>query len=509
VHQWHVRSLRHHEPLPLTYERRKTHTMSSMKILTVALLPLIVAGCTSQQKSVPAAATQKTSTASAVHVAGDLTPTRLVSLKVPRPTEPALLQGSDPLAPLKGFDPATPAEPVIGRDVHKVMKGDPSTFLLPVDAPLGARVIVRPIDPTVNLTTVHLVSAATGAQLDLARDDGTMGINVAHGGAPTTAPAGAPQDGRNTPIPMASGPLAREPGFEPLALQSRLLSFDVPFQPGMVRVVVPPAVAASGIVVELQQPNSHVTFSGVPDDLGHGFGDTVTVTCGLLSDTAPIDGATVTGWVELPGHVQGPSLTFTAAGGGQYVASLPLNSSDQSMIGAWGLHLQATGTQNGVPFEKEIEHGFGYWPAHAQMTALGAPVVVRGADGLVDSVSFDVDVHTLVDDRFSVRGTLTYTDAQGAEHPLASAQTGQVIAAGDGTITLRFDASALALAKVSGPFNLRDVALVSQGVGITEHRIGRGLEIATPLIAANELRYPKQIPFSAQDMMDNGDLPKP
>jgi hypothetical protein len=399
---------------------------------------------------------------------------------------------------------------VVGRDIHKLMKGtDRSAFLLPVDAPVGARVIVRAVDPTVSLTTVHLVDAVTGAQLDMARDDGTMGINVTHGTASQTPPAGAPQDGRQAPVPQASGPIEREPGFEPLALQSRVLSFDVPTKPGLVRVQVPAAVAASGIIVELQQPNSHVTLSGVPDDLAHGYGDTAVVTCGLLSDTTAVDGATVTGWVELPGHAHGPDLTFTSSGGGQYVAKLPLNSADQSLIGAWGLHLTATGTANGVAFEREIESGFGFFPAHAQMTAFGSPVIARGADGLVDSVSFDVDVHTLVDDRFSVRGTLTYTDAAGAEHPLASAQTGQNISAGDGTITLRFDAPALALAKVNGPFALRDVALVSQGLGITEHRLGRGLDLATPAIASNEIRFPKVISFSAQDLIDNGDLPRP
>ena len=374
---------------------------------------------------------------------------------------------------------------------------------------MGARVIVRAVDPTVSLTTVHLVDATTGAQLDLARDDGSMAVNVTHGTAPQTAPVGPPQDGRQAPVPQASGPIEREPGFEPLALQSRLLSFDVPTKPGLVRVQVPAAVAASGILVELQQPNSHVTLSGVPDELAHGYGDVAVVTCNLQSDTTALSGATVTGWVELPGHARGASLTFASAGGGQYVAKLPLTSTDQATIGAWGVHLTATGTANGVAFEREIESGFGFFPAHAQMTALGAAVVARAADGLIDSVSFDVDVHTLVDDRFSVRGTLTYTDAAGAEHPLASAQTGQNVGAGDGTITLRFDAPSLALAKVNGPFSLRDVALVSQGLGITEHRIGRALDLTTPAIASNELRFPKVLSFSAQDLIENGDLPRP
>ncbi len=486
--------------------------MSSMKILTVSLLPLIVAACTSQPQKGPATATaQKNPTAAAVRVHGDLVPGKLVSvLPVPRPTELALLHGSDPLAPAKPFGMETPAEPVVGHDIHRLMQGtDPSSFVMPVDAPSGARVIVRAVDTTVNLTTVHLVDVATGTQLDLARDATSMGINVAHGVAPAAGPQGPIQSAHDFPAPQASGTLTREPGFQPLVTNTRILSFDVPTRPGLVRVAVPPAVAASGIIVELQQPNSHVALSGVADELAHGYGDTVTITCGVQLDSTGVDGATLTGWAELPGHVHGPSITFSSAGGGQYVAHVPLDRTDAGSVGAWGLHLTATGTANGVPFERELEAGFGYFPSHAQMTAVGSAVVERAGDGLVDSVSFDVDVQTLVDDRFSVRGTLTYTDSEGTEHPLAEAQTGQVVPAGTGTITLRFDATSMALARVNGPFNLRDVALVSQGTATTQHRIGRGLDLVTAPIAASEIRFPTVIAARTQDLIDNGDLPRP
>ena len=54
-------------------------------------------------------------------------PTKLLPLAVPKPTETALLQGSDALAPAKPFTLETPAEAVVGRDIHRMMKGDPST----------------------------------------------------------------------------------------------------------------------------------------------------------------------------------------------------------------------------------------------------------------------------------------------------------------------------------------------------------------------------------------------
>jgi hypothetical protein len=59
---------------------------------------------------------------------------------------------------------------------------------------------------------------------------------------------------------------------------------------------------------------------------------------------------------------------------------------------------------------------------------------------------------------------------------------------------------------VCGPFTLRVFALVSQGNSLTQHRLGRGLEIATPAIAANEIRFPKTLSLQAQDLVRNGDL---
>jgi hypothetical protein len=171
-------------------------------------------------------------------------------------------------------------------------------------------------------------------------------------------------------------------------------------------------------------------------------------------------------------------------------------------VGVWSIHAKAAGTFGGVAFERDVETAFGFYAAHARMTAIGSPQVTRGADGLVDEVSVDVDVQTLEDDRFSVRGTLTYTGSDGQEHPLAEAQTGQTMAAGTGTITLHFS-----LARVSGPFHLRDTALVSQGYVVTQHRLGRGLDLATGPLAAKELRFPTVIPIQAQDLIDNGDLP--
>jgi hypothetical protein len=289
-------------------------------------------------------------------------------------------------------------------------------------------------------------------------------------------------------------------------LPSRQLSFDVPTKPGLVQLDLPPAVIAAGVIVEVQQPNSHIKFTGTSTEMNYGFGDTAEVTFKLANDSTAIDGATLTGYAELPKHEKTPDLTFTALGGGLYKTTIPLASADWKYIGVWGLRVTAKGTSGGVAFERYLETAFGYYPAHAQMTALNVPNVVRGPDGQIDEITVDVDMETLAEDRFSVRGTLTFTGADGQEHPLATAQTGQTVKAGTGTITLHFSAESMALANVDGPFHLRDVALISQAFGLTQHRIGRALDIKTPVIKATEIRYPTTLSIQAQDLVDNGDV---
>lgn len=488
------------------------------KILATSLFALLVAGCSTDRSastSTPNAAAPvggaRVATATATRVRGDLVPTRLVAVKFDPPTEMALLHGSDALAPQKPFTHIQAPEPVVTRDMRRVMAGsDPANYVFALDAPAGAKVVLHPVDPALSLNSVHLVSVATGAQLDAARDISPTSINSRHTPLVADPAADVPQDGKL--LPGLAGPLPsipRDPGFEAPTRDLRVLTFDRPTTPGLVRVVVPADIQAKGVWVEVQQPNTHITLSGVVDELNHGFGDTAEITATLAKDDVPIAGATVDGYIELPDHSNGGALTFTDAGNGKYVAQVPVASADWKFVGVWGVHLHASGGVGPVQFERHTETAFGYYPAHAQIASLATPVVTRGSDGLIDEISFDADIETLATDRFSLKGTLTYTAPDGSEHPLASAQTGQVINEGTGTITLHFDAASLALANVDGPFHLRDVALVSQAAGITQHRIGGGLELVTPALRATEIRFPSVISLQAQDLIDHGDLKLP
>jgi hypothetical protein len=442
---------------------------------------------------------------------GDLVPSRLVPLTIDPPTEMAELHGSDALAPNKPYSFEQPPLPVVARDMRRVIKGtDPASYTFPIDAVVGARVVITVTDETMSIPSAHIVDAASGRQLDRARDVSANNVNSLHQPVVAEASTGPALDGHGFAAADVTGPVPLTPGFEVTAPRMRVLTFDALPAPtaGLVRLVVPAELQASGVWMEVQQPNTHITLSAVTDALNHSFGETAVITATLLDDSTPIDGATVEGNIELPGHADGGTLTFSSVGGGKYVAQVTLGSTDWAHVGVWNMRLHATGAFSGAPFERNVETAFGYYPAHARINALGQPVITRGADGLIDDVSVDADVETLATDRFSLGGTLTYTAADGTEHPLASAQSGKVISKGVGTITLHFDNASIALARMDGPFHVRDVALVSQAAGITQHRIGRALDLVTPPIRAKEIRFPQQISLQAQDLIDNGDLPR-
>ncbi len=463
--------------------------MTSKIALSSSLLALLLAGCSHGNSSggTPLVGAQ-VPTAGAARSQGDLMPTNLVLMPLPKPMPGPVLGGSDALSPHDTFSADAAPTVFSTRTLQRIVTGsDHAAYTFPIDNPLGARVIVRPLDPKVVITSLHMHSVATGLQLDHGRDSQNTMLG-SKAGMPTADPA-----------TQAYAPL----------VNARTLSVDEPMKPGLVQLDIPPELQAVGVVIEVQQPNTLISLTGQADELAYAYGDAATLTFSLANDATPIDGATVTASMELADHSRTTEITLTPAGGGKYTATVPLSFSDAKYVGAWGIHMRATGSFGGVPFERTVEAGLGYWPAHARMTTVGTPVIHRGGDGLIDDVSVDVGIETLADDQLTVRGVLTTTAADGLEHLVATAQTGQVVTHEGGTITLHFGSESLVFANIGGPLHLRDLALVSQGNSITQHRIGRALDLNTPAFAREELRVPPQIPLHVQELIANGDLEGP
>jgi hypothetical protein len=496
-------------------------TTSILAASLLALLALPAAACSTQSAPTPppepSVAPQRVATANAARVRGDVVPSRLVAIAVPKLAGEPALSASSPGMSRKPFSIEPVIERAIQRDFGRVITAadvKDGSVTVPIDAPAGARVIVTARDRTANLARIHLRDA-TGTILDRARDDQSNVVQVNRTRSTRSAKGETPSA---TPTPEHTGTIGsgdvgalvqKEPGFGALALPRRILSIDTPFKGGRVTLDIPAANLGAGIEIDVQQPNSGLVLTGAPHDLNYGFGDTAEVEYTLANGATPIDGATFTGTIELPNGERIGGLSFTGSGSGRYVAHVPLASADLKYIGAWHVRAKATGAFNGVDFERDMDNAFAYSPAHARMTSVQTPVAVRGSDGIVDDVTVAVDVESVVDDRLGIGATLVVRDADGTEHAVAEAQTSADVKAGNSTMTLHFDAKDIALAQTSGPFYLRDLSLVSHAFAVTQHRLGRALDLATPTLVHRDFRYPTVFTPSVQEMIDRGDVPAP
>lgn len=492
--------------------------MKTTRILATALVALFVSACSREQSTTAPQepAPQQTVLAnSAVHARGDLVPSRLVAIALPALRPEPTLSASMPGVPKKAFHVEPVAELSTRRDFGRVIVSDTAAtgpISFPIDAPAGARVIVSSRSPHGSLATVHLVDAA-GVRLDRARDEFDKPLVVTRVPGATPSPR-AGQEGGGTPAATASPPtgpeaaladlVGKEPGFGSLSLPRRILSIDVPFKGGRVTLQIPAAALKDGVEIDVQQPNSPIILSGASKELNYGFGDVAEVEYTLASGATMVDGATMTGTIALPNGERIDGLTFASEGNGRYVAKVPLASADLKMIGVWHVYAKATGTVNGVEFERDIENGFGYAPAHARMLAVHSPEVVRGSDGLVDAIDVTVDVESVSDDRLGLGATLVYTAADGTERSVGVAQTSSDIKAGNATMTLHFESKDVALAQASGPFLVRDLTLISNTFATTQHRLGLGLNMTTPRVAMHEFRYPIAFSPAVDEMFQLG-----
>jgi hypothetical protein len=367
--------------------------------------------------------------------------------------------------------------------------------ILPIDAPDQARVIVTVRNGMGTLPVVHLRDAVTGVVLDRAHDANSADAAV-------HADDALAQQAQQAGAQLAQ----RQPGFAALSLPRRILSIDTQMPPGRVMLEIPAQSLAGGIHVEVQQPSSGIVLAGAARENAYVNGDFAEVELNLADGGAPIAGARFVTVLEAPNgdRLAGPSVLAIAAG--KYLARIPMSGSELKQIGVWTLHVKATGSSRGLDFERDVEAGFGYAPAHARMTAVATPRLSRAADGFIDEIAVDVAVESVLEDRLGVRATLVQVAADGSERPIAEAQTGQTVQPGGSTITLHFDAKDLAVAQVDGPFRLRDLSLGSYAFSTTQHRLGRGLDLVTPAFAAREIRFPEKLSPAVQELLNLGAL---
>jgi hypothetical protein len=461
-----------------------------MNKLAILAVPVAALGCTAKQ-STGGTGGDKISAAAAIVIPGDVVPQKLTQLDAPVKQD-VTIQGSSPMSAAQELPLMRVPERKTSRDYMRIVAPGSSADLrnVPLDVTEGTIVIITVADDPDHATTLlqgaHL-RAADGTQLDRARDPNQEAMR------------------RRETISRAEMKqfMKDNPGMEPMALPRRGLSIDVPGTlPQQVMVDIPQAALDKGVIIDVMQPSSTILAGAVTSAMQYVPGETPAVTVDMTDAGAAIDGATVHGWLESPDALHHSDVVFLGQGNGQYTAQLPI---DAAKLGVWTVHVEATGVSNGRAFEKQTSTTFTYDIPHAKMVAVGQPRLVT-RDGMIDSIDVDVDVDSVQADRLGLQATLVVRDEKGVEHPIATAQTGQNITAGTSTMTLVFASKDLYIANQDGPYYLRDLSLTSFSDASLQHRLGRGLELQTPMVQAHLLRQPEKLTPGVEESLNLGNL---
>ncbi len=227
-----------------------------------------------------------------------------------------------------------------------------------------------------------------------------------------------------------------------------------------------------GVAIESRQLMSNIVMKLVPSTLEHLLGNQSFVDATLLEGGKPITGATVVAdMIDGENGNKVSPITFTEIGDGLYRAAIHsvLNGANKS--GAYLTDVRATGTSPaGFAFARQGRTGFHYGIPTARIVNLTDHRTLTDENGLVSAFEVDVNVESRSYDRLEISGKLTVVGADGEEHPIAIAHTGQGLDAGSHKVTLHFDAGHVRLTKAEGTFYVRDLQVYSLGTDTLFHR---------------------------------------
>jgi len=504
--------------------------MRTNLLFCVSVLTLAACAGTEEPKPPSTEVTiERVSTDKAVRVQGDTVPLSLRATVLPVRAPDVVISGSDPLPVKQTFSLTRLPSRVVGKEFRRVLEAGMTkdAVTVPIDAPSGARVVVYSSGtPAMQMDLfrgVHLRHLGTNKQVDISRDLFPTGGKILDTAPPPKADADSGKYLTPRPVPASPG-LTKAVPVSPIVgsaddfarlspemalfqAPNRTLSIDVPTLPGLVLIETNEVFKASPAIIDVQQPNSTIALGATRASDLVSFGEQAEIVFDLADQSTPLDGAKFVGQVKTPGGDRFDSLTIVAMGGGKYVTKVPVVSTDPKHIGVWTVHAKATGTtSDGRPYERDLDVPFSYTVPFAKMTYVTTPKLVRGKGDLVSEIAVDVDVESVQEARLGLSAMLVVKDAEGKEHPVAIAQTGQDIKPGSSVMTLHFRSDALGVANASGPYFLRELTLLSHSNATTLHRLARGMDLGSSALKPGELRPVGTVKPAIQEALDLGAL---
>jgi hypothetical protein len=148
--------------------------------------------------------------------------------------------------------------------------------------------------------------------------------------------------------------------------------------------------------------------------------------------------------------------------------------------------LRASGQVDGTAFDRFGWTGFHFAVPTARVVAATTPTVVR-ENGKITALEVPVELQVASTDRYELTGTLVYVNDAGEALPLARAQTGAGLEAGNATVKLVFDAGHVKLGERDGRYELRHLTLYAQSQHGTLSRELGGLGLETEELETGDM----------------------
>jgi len=453
--------------------------MKSMLKTSLALLLLATAACGKSENSAPTThepTTTETIVASAQLAPGDLVPSRILPIAVDV-TQLASARLSDCFA-------ASPKDKV-GWDLAPKVEISKATLVRVAAGSREGNVAVA-ID-TVEGASISLVPQDADAKYDTTLKD----LQVFE-------PTGRLRLNLRT---------AKTDELISTAEQSPLATIDLEakLNPGLYVVKVGTVASKQGVTIWAHQPNSKIAMELAPSTLQAFAGNKATAKVKITDDGVPVLGAALEGSVETPDGKSLP-VSFTDVGSGIYEANVSDAIGTSMVTGFYDVKVRAKGVSNSVKFDRFASTSLQWVVPTGRILSASAPREIVNASGMIEAFDIDVKVEAATTDRFEVNGMLAVQMADGTERPLVLSQTAETFGAGSHTITLRFTAGYLGLAKLEGPVHLRTLSLYSQGTKAMLQRHLRGLEIKLPTLQVSKLVQLKTVTPAVDELIQTGGL---
>lgn len=159
---------------------------------------------------------------------------------------------------------------------------------------------------------------------------------------------------------------------------------------------------------------------------------------------------------------------------GRWQADVVPDAAHASGLELWEVHAFASGGDRSTPVLRDAKTAFALSRPTARLTGDVRTVADTARGG---GLSFSLGVEAADASRYQLAGVLYGTASDGTRKPMAYAQSAAWLDAGNGRLTLSFDAASLSAGKLAAPYELRDLRLSNQADMSLVERRERAVEI--------------------------------